>query len=50
MTREEQRKAKEEKRQAKIKAREDKKRERQEIKNWDKMVDRAKSKGAWIED
>jgi hypothetical protein len=50
MTREEQRKLKEAKKQAKIALREQKKQDAQDFRAWQKMVERASSKGAWIED
>ena len=50
MTREEQRKIKEAKQAAKIAARIEKREFIKEAKAWNKMVERAKAKGAWIED
>lgn len=54
MTREEQRQLKEQKKLAKIQARinasEIRRQEKLDARNWDKMVARAKSKGAWIEE
>lgn len=49
MTREEMRQIREAKKAAKLAAREEKKIARREEKSWNKMVERAKAKGAWIE-
>lgn len=49
MTREEMRQAKAEKIRQKQLAKEEKKIEIMELKAWNKMVERAKAKGAWIE-
>lgn len=50
MTREQQRQIKAEKIAAKQQARKEKKVSRMEEKAWNKMVERAKAKGAWIEE
>ncbi len=50
MTREEQRKIKEDKKRAKINARLNRQQEREELKGCNKMVEKAKAKGAWIEE
>lgn len=50
MTREQQKQVKAEKQTAKINARIEKRQEKQALKGWNKMVQMAKDKGAWIED
>lgn len=50
MTREQQRIIKEAKQAAKIAARMEKKQDAQELRSWNKMVAKAKAKGAWIEE
>lgn len=49
MTREQQRQAKEARKQAANTVRIEKRQDKQDKRNWDKMVIRAKAKGAWIE-
>lgn len=49
MTREQQRLIRETKQVAKITARLAVKEDRQELKSWNKMIAKAKAKGAWIE-
>lgn len=50
MTREEQRQIKQAKKEAKIALKLERRQEAIELKAWDKMVEKAKAKGAWIED
>jgi len=50
MTREQQKQIKAQKLAAKQAAREEKKQDKQDLKNWNKMIERARAKGALIED
>lgn len=49
MTREEMKQRREQKKAERIAAKEQRKQERRELKSWNQMVERAKLKGAWIE-
>jgi hypothetical protein len=49
MTREEQRKIKQDKKLAKIAAKEQQRQDKKDLQAWEKMMNMAKAKGAWID-